>query len=161
MRGDERATATRHLLPFWRRKALHEMSDEEWEALCDHCGQCCLVKLEDEDSGAILLTSVVCRLYDTARGGCMCYAQRQRLMPDCVRLTPENVRAIAWLPETCAYRLVARGEELPEWHPLRSGTRETVARAGVAIAASAVSEAAVAEEDLPRFIVRKVCDGEK
>jgi len=141
--------------PFWKSKSLEELSPEEWERLCDHCGQCCLIKLEDEDTGEIFTTTVVCRLYDTARGGCGAYAERFALMPDCVRLTPETVRAISWLPETCAYRRLAEGRDLPAWHPLITGTRETVTRAGAAITGKVVSEAAVAEEDLPRFIRQK------
>lgn len=119
--------------PFWKRKSLAEMDAAEWEQLCDGCGKCCLAKLEDEDSGDIHWTSVACRLF--AAGECRCrdYDNRLSLVPDCVRLTPENVPTIKWLPRSCAYRLVAEGRDLPWWHHLVCGDRETVHTAGVSV----------------------------
>ena len=35
---------------FWRR-ALTDLTQKEWEALCDGCGKCCLNKLEDKETG--------------------------------------------------------------------------------------------------------------
>ena len=93
--------------PFWKTKPLEAMSAREWESLCDGCGKCCLSKLEDEDSGEIYWTSVGCRLLDTQSCRCSDYEHRAEKVPDCVRLTPRNVRTIDWLPNTCAYRLVA------------------------------------------------------
>ncbi len=120
-------------LPFWRRKTLSEMTAPEWESLCDGCGRCCLVKLEDEDTSAIAYTDVACRLLDV--GACRCgdYENRQAKVPDCVRLTPEAVDTISWLPPTCGYRLVADGKDLPWWHPLVSGSPETVHTAGISV----------------------------
>jgi uncharacterized protein len=120
-------------LPFWRRKTLDEMSSAEWESLCDGCGRCCLVKLEDEDTGQILHTDVACSLFDA--GGCRCsdYTNRSRRMPDCVTLTPEAVRTLRWLPPTCAYRMLAEGMDLAAWHPLVSGDPQTVVAAGVSV----------------------------
>ncbi len=138
--------------PFWKHKSLAQMSTEEWESLCDHCGRCCLVKLEDEDSGEIFTTSVVCRLFDTECGGCSAYDARFAHMPDCIDLTPENVGDIPWLPATCAYRLLHEGRDLPPWHPLRSGDPHSVREAGVAVIDEVISEAAVREEDLPAYI---------
>ena len=138
--------------PFWKRKALHELSEREWESLCDHCGRCCLVKLEDEDSGEIHYTRAICALYDLKRGGCSAYGERQRKMPDCLRLTPESVRDIPWLPETCAYRLLAEGRDLPSWHPLISGDADSVRRAGISVLGRAVSEEEVDIDALPGLI---------
>lgn len=119
--------------PFWKTKTLEEMSGPEWESLCDGCGKCCLSKLEDEDTGEIYFTSVGCRLFDAGTCRCGDYPNRLALVPDCIRLTPENVRTISWLPRTCAYRLVADGRDLFSWHPLVSGNPESVHKAGISM----------------------------
>jgi uncharacterized cysteine cluster protein YcgN (CxxCxxCC family) len=106
---------------FWKTKTLEEMSAAEWESLCDGCARCCLEKLEDEDTGDIYFTHVSCRLLDAGLCACKDYANRSDQVPDCVRLTPENVRTLSWLPPSCGYRLVAEGRDLYWWHPLISG----------------------------------------
>ena len=141
-------------VPFWRAKTLEEMSATEWESLCDGCGRCCLIKLEDEDSGRILATDVGCRLFDAGTCRCRDYANRSQEVPDCVTLTPEQVRTLRWLPPTCGYRLVAEGRDLPWWHPLVSGDPQTVVAAGVSVRGRVhASESEIAEEDLPERIV--------
>ena len=132
---------------FWLEKTLEEMNPEEWEALCDGCGLCCLHKLEDIDSGELIYTGIVCRHYDQETARCTCYPERHQRVPDCVVLTPQRVAELDWLPETCAYRLLHEGRPLPSWHPLRSGRRESVAEAGMAIAGKVVSEADVHPHD--------------
>ena len=119
--------------PFWRAKGLEAMSPAEWESLCDGCGRCCLVKLEEEDTGAIHYTDVGCTLLDSAACRCRDYEDRQGKVPDCVRLTPDAVRTLSWLPPTCAYRLLAEGRDLYWWHPLVSGDPETVHAAGISV----------------------------
>jgi uncharacterized cysteine cluster protein YcgN (CxxCxxCC family) len=119
--------------PFWRRKTLREMTDAEWESLCDGCGRCCLVKLEEEETEKIYFTDVGCQLLDCDTCRCSDYPNRQARVSDCVRLTPDVVEEIGWLPPTCAYRLLAEGKDLPWWHPLVSGDPATVHAAGISI----------------------------
>ncbi|GEN62627.1 UPF0260 protein [Acetobacter oeni] len=127
-------------LPFWETKSLDEMSSPEWESLCDGCGRCCLHKLRDEDDESLHYTNVACRLLDTTTCRCKDYAGRHRKVQDCVTLTPAMVRTIDWLPPTCAYRLLSEGQSLPEWHPLISGTYESVVQAGISAAGRCISE---------------------
>jgi uncharacterized cysteine cluster protein YcgN (CxxCxxCC family) len=127
--------------PFWRTKSLDELSEAEWESLCDGCGRCCLNKLEDYDTAEIVWTDVACRLLDDRTCRCTDYSGRQAKVPDCVRLTPANVRKLSWLPPTCAYRLVAEGHDLYWWHPLVSGDPDTVHQAGVSVRGRTVTEA--------------------
>ncbi|GBU17416.1 MULTISPECIES: YcgN family cysteine cluster protein [Methylobacterium] len=119
--------------PFWRTKTLETLTPQEWESLCDGCGRCCLIKLEDEDTGEVHHTDIGCTLLDGRRCRCRDYANRQKRVPDCVRLTPEAVRALTWLPRTCAYRLVRDGQDLYPWHPLVSGRRASVHEAGISV----------------------------
>lgn len=118
---------------FWERKSLAQLTSAEWESLCDRCGRCCLIKLEDEESGRYYFTDVACKLFDGATCRCSDYANRDREVPDCVRLTPDNIGALAWMPPTCAYRLIGEGKKLAEWHPLISGRAETVIEAGISV----------------------------
>lgn len=139
--------------PFWRRKRLEEMSREEWESLCDGCAKCCLVKLQDEDSGEIRTTDVVCRLLDKTACRCRAYNRRSRLVPNCVTLSPGKLAGLPWMPATCAYRLLFEGRDLPSWHPLVTGDSESVHRAGISVRGRVVSELEVSVDDLEDRIV--------
>ena len=119
--------------PFWVAKTLDEMTPAEWESVCDGCARCCLVKLEDEDTGDIHYTDVGCTLLDGEACRCRDYANRQAKVADCVRLTPEAVRTLRWLPKTCGYRLLAEGKPLEWWHPLVSGNPDTVHLAEISV----------------------------
>ncbi len=125
---------------FWRVKSLGEMTRAEWESLCDGCGRCCLNKLSDEDTEELSFTNVACRLLDVNSGRCSDYANRRKRVPDCVRLTPEKLKTVDWLPPSCAYRLLGEGKDLFDWHPLVSGRAESVAEAGIAVNGRALSE---------------------
>lgn len=119
--------------PFWESKTLAEMTDAEWESLCDGCGKCCLVLLEDEDTGRLYETDLACRLFDAKKRQCTDYKNRSRRVRDCVTLSADKTEALDWMPETCAYRRLARGEGLPDWHPLVTGDPQSVVTAGVAV----------------------------
>jgi hypothetical protein len=147
-KGEKGAAAT----PFWE-KPLSELTSAQWERLCDGCGRCCLVKLEDEDTGAVYHTSVSCRMLDRESCRCSDYKNRREHVPDCVRLTLAKLQQIDWLPPTCAYVLRNQGKPLPPWHPLISGVPETGHRAGVSVRGRVeASEADIDEEDTPDFI---------
>lgn len=139
--------------PFWQTKTLAEMTDAEWESLCDGCAKCCLVLIEDEDDGTVWETDVACRLFDPDKRKCTDYGNRHARVPDCVRLTHENAGALPWMPQTCAYRRLARGEGLPDWHPLVTGDPASTARAGMATRKNLASEADIDPDDLEDRIV--------
>lgn len=139
--------------PFWKTKTLDEMNNEEWESLCDGCGLCCLNKLEDWDSGDVVFTSVRCQLMDGETCRCVDYPNRQDTIPDCIQLTPNEVREIPWLPPSCAYRLVRDGLDLYWWHPLVSGDPETVHIAGISAKGRTVPEEGIAVEDYEDYVV--------
>ncbi|MEE4189066.1 MAG: YcgN family cysteine cluster protein [Roseobacter sp.] len=126
---------------FWERKPLNKMSQKEWEAFCDGCGKCCLNKLEDEDTGEVALTRVACRLLDDSTCRCAHYENRHQFVPDCLVLRPDNLDTHAyWMPQTCAYRLLWMGESLPDWHPLLTGSAQSVHDAGISVQGITVSE---------------------
>lgn len=125
---------------FWERHTLAELTRDEWEALCDGCGKCCLHKLEDEETGRIYRTNVACRLLDRHSARCSDYPRRLQFVPDCIQLSPALVQQLDWLPQTCGYRRVAEGLPLPDWHHLVSGSRESVHEAGASIRGWTVSE---------------------
>ena len=137
--------------PFWRRKKLEQMTRSEWESLCDGCGRCCLNKLEEEDTGKLYFTDVGCRLLDGETCRCRDYAHRLDVVTDCVKLTPQSLPEIAWLPPSCAYRLVAEGKDLYWWHPLVSGDPETVHQAGISARGKVIPEDQV--EDITERVV--------
>ena len=141
--------------PFWEAKPLAEMTDAEWESICDGCGRCCLLKLE-EDDGAVLHTAVACRWLDLDACRCRCYPERHARVPDCIEINAANVAALRFLPASCGYRRLAEGRGLAWWHPLVSGDPATVAEAGIAVAGKVVSEAGVHPDDLERHVIRWV-----
>jgi uncharacterized cysteine cluster protein YcgN (CxxCxxCC family) len=140
--------------PFWRTKRMSEMTPAEWESLCDGCGRCCLNKLIDEDTHQTVFTDVGCRLLDAQTCRCSDYARRQSRVKDCIRLTWRNIKRLTWLPPTCGYRLVAEGRDLAWWHPLVSGSSETVHTAGISVRGRVTaSEKDVPDNKLEEYVV--------
>ena len=139
---------------FWERFPLDELTKPEWEALCDGCGKCCLIKLEDDDSGEVNYTNVACRLFDPQTCRCGNYALRKQMVSGCVVLTPENIERNAhWMPTTCAYRLLHEGSPLPDWHPVLTGDPDSVHDADISMRGKVLSEYEVEEDDLEDYII--------
>lgn len=130
-------------LPFWQQKTLAEMSDSEWESLCDGCGQCCLNKLIDEDTDEIYFTNVACDQLNLKTCQCRNYDRRFELEEDCIKLTRENLVTFEWLPPTCAYRLIGEGHDLPHWHPLLAGSKSAMHGERISVRHIAVRESEV------------------
>lgn len=142
---------------FWETTAPADMSRAEWEALCDGCGKCCLIKLEDEDTGDIAFTNIACRLFDDSTCSCGNYDMRTELVGGCVKLSPKNIGENAhWMPETCAYRVLHEGGPLPFWHPLETGRATSVKEAGVSIEGQTVAEYEVDEYDYEDYVTEEI-----
>ena len=127
-------------MAFWHEKTLRQMSEAEWESLCDGCGLCCQLRVEDEDTGEIALSDAACRLLDLGTHRCTDYAHRKTKVPDCVKVTPDTILGLTWLPHSCAYRLTALGHDLPDWHHLVCGDPDEVYRTGPSMRGDLVSE---------------------
>ncbi|MEW6766067.1 MAG: YcgN family cysteine cluster protein [Pseudomonadota bacterium] len=142
---------------WWQSKTLTELTREEWESLCDGCGLCCLHKLEDEDDGIVYTTDVACALLDCATARCSDYAHRRQRVPGCTVLRPENLvgegAVFRWLPPSCAYRLVAEGRDLPDWHPLVTSDPDSTRKAGHSAAGRCVSARDVPPDELEEHII--------
>jgi uncharacterized protein len=141
---------------FWETVPLAKMTKPEWEALCDGCGKCCLNKLEDEETGEVVLTRVACRLLDGESCRCAQYPIRHQFVPECIVLTPKTIKAnMYWLPQTCAYRLMYQGKPLFAWHPLLSGDLEAVHRAGQSVRGITIPEFEVPEDEWEDHVIEE------
>lgn len=136
---------------WWEEKRLSALSSSEWESLCDHCGKCCLLKLEDEDTGDVYYTDVACSLVDAKSCHCSNYLEREALVPDCLKLTPDNLEQIAWMPLSCSYRRIMEGRGLPEWHHLVCGSKDEIHHQGFSIRGRYIDENEV--KDVEEHIV--------
>jgi uncharacterized cysteine cluster protein YcgN (CxxCxxCC family) len=140
---------------FWKDKTLEQLTPEQWEALCDGCGRCCMQKLKNPTTGKVYYTWVACRLLDIHQCRCSDYPRRHDLVSDCVRLKPAGIPKLRWLPRTCAYRLIAEGKPLYDWHPLVCGDRDSVHTAGISVRDRAISEIYVHPDDVENFLAKE------
>ncbi|MGD0005473.1 MAG: YcgN family cysteine cluster protein [Anaerolineaceae bacterium] len=138
--------------PFWETKTLEQLTTQEWEALCDTCGRCCLFKLEDEDTHEIFYTRVICRYFNIEAGACRVYCDRTQLVRTCLQLDPHRVSELGWIPRTCAYRRLAEGRRLAAWHPLIAGSRKRMQKCGIAVNQHVISEEMVDMDHLEDYI---------
>ncbi len=141
---------------FWKNYALDELTQNEWEALCDGCGLCCLIKLEDEETREVAYTKVACKLLDCSTARCSDYPNRLNFVPDCIQLSPSKLDELHWLPPSCAYKRLNEGKSLPRWHYLNTGTRDTVQKAKKSAAGRCISETEINQDDIEDYIVRWV-----
>lgn len=139
--------------PFWETKTLDEMTEAEWESLCDGCAKCCVHKIEVEETGKIHYTCVACRMLDVNTCRCTNYENRHELVPDCAVLSVNNPEYFSWMPETCAYRLLHEGKSLPEWHPLITRNPASVHEHGASAKKKLIPEFLADEERLEKYIV--------
>jgi len=139
---------------FWENKQLTQMTDQEWESLCDGCARCCLLKLEDEDTSELFFTNVSCYLLDIEQCHCNDYKNRKFRVPECLQVQKMDISEYQWLPQTCAYRLLSEGKSLPEWHPLISGTKDSVKMQGITIEGFAISEEHIHSDQLEEHVIK-------
>ncbi len=137
---------------FWETTELQDMSEDQWESLCDGCGKCCLIKLQDEVSNDIVFTDVVCDLLDSNTCQCSDYENRTIVVPDCVKLTPENLSQVQFMPPSCSYRLLYEGQDLPAWHPLRTGNATVMINARMSVHGRVIAESAY-HDDIEERVV--------
>jgi len=141
---------------FWETKRLDQLDENEWESLCDGCGRCCLQKLQNDFTEDIHYTNLSCRQLDLESCRCKDYPNRAQIVPECVQISAEKMDDFFWLPDTCAYRLVSEAKPLYDWHPLISGTQQTVVDAGISVAGKAKSEEGIPEHKWEDHIIRWV-----
>ena len=141
-------------LPWWEAKSLVSFSLEEWESLCDGCGKCCLIKIQDEVSERIFFTDVACQLLDCKTGRCKDYTNRQQIVPDCVKLSKDNLDDLEWMPPDCAYRRLYEHKVLPLWHPLVTNNCQSTNDYGAGVAGMPlVCELDVSDDELEHHVV--------
>lgn len=138
---------------WWEVIPLKDMTDSQWESLCDGCAKCCQIQLEDEE-GTRATTNVVCHYLDQSSCQCTCYGDRTVKVPQCLKLTPNNLDSIEWMPDTCAYRLLNEGKPLEAWHPLVSGDKNSVHASGISVRGRVFSESLIDEDDLELHIIQ-------
>ena len=137
---------------FWETKNLIDMNENEWESLCDKCGKCCVIKLEDLDTQKVHYTNISCKLLCEKSASCKDYENRKSIVPDCIILSPDNLKDLKWMPKTCAYKLLNEGKNLPYWHPLLSGNDKEIVNSGNSVKNRVTNENEIKIKNLPDYI---------
>ena len=137
---------------FWKNKKLEDFTKKEWEALCDRCGKCCLIKLEDLDTSEIFYTNISCKLLCTENANCRDYSNRKKKVKDCVSLNYKNLETLSWMPKTCSYRLINDGKELPLWHYLIHGNFLKMIKEKKCVRKRVTNEKKIRKKDIPNYI---------
>ena len=139
----------------WITKPLTELTEKQWEQLCDRCGLCCIHKIQNQE-GEVFLTDVACKYLEITSVTCQCYYKRDKNQTLCKVLTPNNIKEnLSWLPKSCAYRLRYENKSLPHWHPLLSEDSDSLRKAGIDIRDKVISENFLPEIDWEEHIVNK------
>ena len=137
---------------FWKNKKLDEFSKEEWEALCDRCGKCCVIKLIDEETDLLYYTNISCHLFSISGCNCKNYKNRKKLVKDCIKLSPKNLDSLKWLPNSCSYKLIHEGKNLPNWHPLIQGNRIKMEKGKHSVRGRVISEKKIKKENIEKYV---------
>ena len=137
---------------FWKTKSLKDMSPSEWESLCDRCGKCCVVKLEDYYTEEIYYTNVSCKLLCEKTALCKDYINRKSFVPDCEILSPKKLKNLKWMPDTCAYKILDQGGQLPNWHPLVCGNNDEIVKSGNSVKNRVTNEVKIKTKNLKKHI---------
>ena len=142
---------------WWKEIELKNMDSKQWEYVCDRCGLCCLNKLQDDESNEVFYTKISCKLLDTGKCQCSSYEKRKQIVPDCINLTYKQLKnhAHKWLPNSCAYKLLLEGNDLPSWHHLNTGSTDEMHAQKKSAKHFAISEYEMGENDyLEDFIIK-------
>jgi len=151
---------------FWENTALAQMTEQQWESVCDGCAKCCLNKFIDDETVVepsptahfqegekIHYTNIACGLLNTKTCSCSQYSQRTKLVPSCVKLTKDNLDEIFFMPNSCSYRRLHEGRGLPSWHPLlNKGKKSAMHKAGMSVRGKIVFEQDVDLEHFEDYI---------
>lgn len=151
---------------YWETTSLEQMSDKEWEDICDGCAKCCLHKFIDDENATqpattneinvgekIHYTNIACHLLNTKTCSCTQYTQRTKLVPECVKLTKSNLQDIFFMPPSCSYRRLYEGRGLPSWHPLLNKNKKSAMhKAGMSVRGKTVSDKDIDLEEFEDFI---------
>ena len=142
---------------FWEKYTLDQLNSAEWEALCDGCAKCCLLKITDEKN--IFITNISCTKLKVDSCRCSDYLNREKNVKDCLKLTKDNLHKNSkFLPSSCSYRLMAEGKPLPKWHHLISNDKESVHKLNQSIQGYCVSEALVKQENYEDHILGEITE---